>query len=87
MMAVTVSEMKGRVTPVAVQRLEALLEKFELPTGLEIDRQRLLNALRKDKKRNRDKISFVLLNGIGDAVVEEFDLKELEDDFLNEPLR
>ncbi len=87
MLAAAVSEMKGLVTSVAVQRMEALLEKFGLPTRLKIDRHRLLGALRKDKKRNKDNINFVLLNDIGDAVVEEFDLKELEADFLSEPLR
>ena len=86
MLAAAVSEMKGRVTPVAVQRLEALLEKLGLPTRFEIDRPSLLSALRKDKKRNRDKINFVLLNDIGDAVVEEFDLKELESDFFERTL-
>jgi len=87
MLAATVSEMKGRITSVAVQRMEALLEKLGLPTQLKIDRQRLFGALRKDKKRNRHKINFVLLNDIGDAVVEEIDLKELAADFLREPLR
>jgi 3-dehydroquinate synthase len=38
----------------------------------------VFDALRKDKKRKGDSINFVLLHGIGNGVVEEISIKELE---------
>jgi 3-dehydroquinate synthase len=37
-----------------------------------------LDAITRDKKREGDRIHFVLLNGLGNAVVEEILIKELE---------
>jgi 3-dehydroquinate synthetase len=36
-------------------------------------------VLKKDKKREGNQIHFVLLDGIGDTIIEKVDLKELED--------
>ncbi|MBW2001464.1 MAG: 3-dehydroquinate synthase, partial [Deltaproteobacteria bacterium] len=60
------------------ERIEALLRKLKLPTKIKLDRERVLDALRKDKKRKMDSIQFVFLQGIGNAVVEEISIKELE---------
>jgi 3-dehydroquinate synthase len=38
----------------------------------------VLDAVRKDKKREGEEINFVLLQGIGQAVVEKISMKELE---------
>jgi len=60
------------------ERIEELLRKLKLPTKIKLDRERVLDALRKDKKRGKDSIRFVFLQGIGNAVVEEISIKELE---------
>ena len=60
------------------ERIEELLRKLKLPTKMKLDREKVLDALRKDKKRKRDSIHFVFLQGIGNAVVEEISMKELE---------
>ena len=60
------------------ERIEELLRKLKLPTRIKIDRERVLDALGKDKKRKKDSIHFVFLQGIGNAVVEEISIKELE---------
>ncbi|NVM25769.1 MAG: 3-dehydroquinate synthase [Desulfobacterales bacterium] len=60
------------------ERIEALLKKLKLPTRLELDVERVLDALRKDKKRKGDSINLVLLHGIGNAVVEKISMRELE---------
>ena len=59
-------------------RIEGLLQKVRLPTRLRGDGGEVLDALRKDKKRKGDSIHFVLLHGLGNAVVEEISIKELE---------
>jgi 3-dehydroquinate synthase len=61
-----------------MKRIEELLKKLKLPTRLQIDGGRVIEALRKDKKREGESINFVLLHGIGNAVVEEIPIKELE---------
>jgi len=61
-----------------VTRIETLLKKLKLPVRLRIDRERVLDALRKDKKREGDSMNFVLLETIGQAFVEKIPIRELE---------
>jgi len=60
------------------ERIAKLLENIGLPTEIPADKNKVIEALGKDKKREKDKIHFVLLNGIGSAVLDEISLKELE---------
>ena len=60
------------------ERIVELLRKLKLPTKVKLDQGRVLDAMRKDKKRKKDSIHFVFLQGIGNAVVEELSIKELE---------
>ena len=60
------------------ERIKRLLQNFRLPVKFPINKERLKDALRKDKKRKDDSIQFVLLKGIGNAFVEEIEIKELE---------
>ncbi len=76
--ASALSEKKGYLSREDKERIEALLKKFQLPTRVQLDGKRLLDAVRKDKKREGEKINFVLLQGIGKAVVEKISVKELE---------
>jgi 3-dehydroquinate synthase len=59
-------------------RIARLIEKFGLPVRLHFDGQKVLDAIRMDKKREGDHIHFVLLNEIGRAHVEEIAFQELE---------
>jgi 3-dehydroquinate synthase len=72
------SARKGLLPEKDRQRVEALLKKLKLPTAVCIDRKGVLDALRRDKKRKGDTISFVLLRGIGNAVVQQIPMRELE---------
>lgn len=78
LVASALSEKRGHLPREDLERIQGLLDKLKLPTGLQIDRERVVDALRKDKKRKGDSINFVLLHGIGHAVVEEISIKELE---------
>jgi 3-dehydroquinate synthase len=69
---------KGLLSKQDVQRIETLLGKLELPITLDIDRNKMIDAIRRDKKRQGDNIDFVLLDGIGNAVLEKISIKELE---------
>ena len=78
LVAAKLSAKRGHLQSEDVKRIEELLKKLKLPTILPIDKGTILDALRKDKKRRGDTIDFVLLHGIGKAVVEEISMKELE---------
>lgn len=56
----------GVTDPAAVERLEATVEAFQLPTGLPTDRvDDLIDAMRHDKKRRDGSVRFALIERIG----------------------
>ena len=69
---------RGHLSAKDAERIKKLLQKLGLPTQLQTDRKRVMDALRKDKKRKGDRIYFVLLNDLGSALIEEISIKELE---------
>lgn len=75
--AARLSEQKGYLRRKDVNRLLNLLTALKLPTGMAFERTQVLDALRHDKKRKEDIIHFVLLQGIGKAMVEPISLSEL----------
>ena len=69
---------KGYLSSEEAGRIKRLLQRLGLPTGLSIDREKVLAALRKDKKKEGEDIHFVYLQGLGHAVVEKIPFRELE---------
>jgi 3-dehydroquinate synthase len=69
---------KKLLTKKDVDRLRNLLTLFNLPAGIEADKAKMFDALARDKKREGAGVYFVLLSGIGQAVVEKITLAELE---------
>jgi len=78
-LASRLSVKKGYLQSEDAARLSNLLEKFRLPVRLEFNRQQVLEAIGKDKKREGDLLKFVLLTRIGEAVVSEISIQELEE--------
>lgn len=78
MVASALSVRRGHLPEKDLERIERLLKNLKLPTRVRVDGKTVLDALRKDKKREGESINFVLLHGIGKAVVEEIPLEELE---------
>ena len=79
-LASALSRRRGYLSAKDAARIEALLHRLNLPTRFPGDSKILFDAIRKDKKRNGDNLNFVLVQGIGRAVVEEIPLKALEDE-------
>jgi 3-dehydroquinate synthase len=79
LVAAKLSAKKRLLQPEDLIRIEKLLKKLKLPTILPIDKGTILAAMRKDKKRRGDTIDFVLLGGIGRAVVQEIPIHDLDD--------
>ena len=72
------SSKRGILSIKEAQRIETLLQKIGLPVTIQTKGKPVLDALKKDKKRKENLIYFVLLNAIGNAVVDEISIAELE---------
>lgn len=75
--AARLSVQRGHLPSPEAQRIENLLKKLKLPTRIQADKNALLEALSKDKKRQGEQIHFVLLNAIGHAFVDKISISEL----------
>lgn len=76
--AARLSVRRGLLSESDAGRIQELLEKLGLPTRIPVNERDAFDALKKDKKREGDRIRFVLAKGIGDAVVEDISVGELE---------
>lgn len=54
------------------------LKRYGLPTLAEFDTREVMNVLKMDKKKVRDSMNYVLLNKIGQGVVKQIPIVELE---------
>jgi 3-dehydroquinate synthase len=77
--AANLSVKKGLLTLEEHKRLRMLLNDLSLPTRFDAEAEIVFEAIGKDKKREGDRIHFVLLNGIGNAVVEQITIEELKE--------
>ena len=77
-LASKLSEKKGFILEEDTRRISNLLQKFRLPVRLEFDQQQVLEAIGKDKKREGESLKFVLLKKIGEAVVNDIAIHEIE---------
>jgi 3-dehydroquinate synthase len=59
-------------------RIDGLLGSLGLPIDIQADHEKMIAALSMDKKREKDRMHFVLLEGIGKAVVREIPIRELQ---------
>ena len=82
MIAISLSEKRGLIEKADVIRIENLLKKLKLPTSVSVSSHKLIDAIKKDKKRSGDEIHFVMLKGIGRSIVERIFMHELEKDTL-----
>ncbi|MFC1841310.1 3-dehydroquinate synthase [Thermodesulfobacteriota bacterium] len=80
--AANLSESRGLLSSGEKERIIQLLKNMKLPVEIQTDKERVLDAMRRDKKREGESIHFVLLDGIGKTVIEEITIKELEEYFL-----
>lgn len=77
--AASIGEQMG-ITPIGIKtEIINLLQKYNLPTTTNIDKKSLNYAIMSDKKRSGDKINFVLIKDIGQAVVTKITIKDLSE--------
>ncbi len=80
-MAATISEEINQFTSADKQRLIQILHQYHLPTNMPLDKQKVFDILKMDKKRWKDNMHFILLNKIGEAIIQPIPLIQLEDIF------
>jgi len=76
-MASEFSAEMGFLSHEKVIRIKNLLTKFNLPVHTTIEPGKLLAAIQKDKKRNDQKISFIFLKNVGEAVIQELEINQI----------
>lgn len=76
--ATEISTLRGLLDQSDADRIKDLLQKLKFSIQVDADRALMLDAIRRDKKREADVVHFVLLCGIGQAVVEKISLEKLE---------
>ena len=59
------------------QRVQALLERYDLPTHAQFDKDKVIDVLSKDKKKTADGIYFILLEKIGKALIHPISIDQI----------
>jgi 3-dehydroquinate synthase len=76
-LATAISVQKGLLTRADHLKLENLLAKYLLPVRARMQTESIWDALQKDKKRESERLHFVLLRGIGRAMVENIPMTDV----------
>lgn len=79
MAAASFSEQLSGFTPDEKKRLKLLLQKYQLPTAREFDKDKIWHLLKMDKKRASSEMNFILLQTIGEAFIKPIPLTQLEE--------
>jgi 3-dehydroquinate synthase len=61
------------------QRVVKLLAHYQLPVDIETDYEKVFNIIKLDKKREDNKMHFVLLNRIGEAEAKKVPMTYLQE--------
>lgn len=69
----------GLLKPGDANRLKNLIEKYMLPVKFDLDKNLVYNTLLKDKKREGDSINLVLINELGNALIQKVPLNRMEE--------
>lgn len=73
------SLMKGYLTIPLLDEIQSILKSLNLLDPVPVDREALLEALLKDKKKETDSIYFVLIEHLGRAIVEKISIDQLKE--------
>ena len=75
--ALGISVEKGYININVFIQIEKLLKKYGLSTDLPKDTGKIMEVIKFDKKNEKDGLNFILIKGLGKAIVEKIDLDEL----------
>lgn len=75
--AAAISQALGKLTKEEQRGIERAIAGLGLPTECDIDKDTLFQALKSDKKKEADAISFIVMNGIGNCEIIKLKFEEL----------
>lgn len=75
--AAAISQALGKLTKEEQRDIERAIAGLGLPTECDIDKETLFQALKSDKKKEADAISFIVMNGIGNCEIIKLKFEEL----------
>ncbi len=78
-LAAKLSVLLGMLSSREAGRIQTLLKNIGLPTHVRLSPTRILDAVKKDKKREQKDIHFVLLSGIGRPEIKKISFSRLEE--------
>lgn len=81
-LAADLSEELGLLRHDDHERLVNLIRNMKLPVIQNIDYVSLMDAMKKDKKRNGDFIDMVFIDRIGSSIIKQISIKQLEEKYL-----
>jgi 3-dehydroquinate synthase len=61
------------------ERVISLLHRYGLPVSIDADKEKIMKVLLMDKKRTNDRVSFILLDKIGKAIIQPIGITQLKD--------
>jgi 3-dehydroquinate synthase len=76
--AAVISESLNDFPAGETKKIKDLLEKYHLPTQFDFDKEKIWDVLKMDKKRAGNSMNFILLNKIGQAMIQPIAMNELE---------
>ena len=76
--ACNISHTLSGLSNLDVEKVKTLLDKYQLPTQFNFDKQKIWEVLKMDKKRTANTMNFILLNSIGHAIIQSIPLDELD---------
>lgn len=79
LLAANVSVKLKLIQPFDAKRIESILKSYQLPVKMDIEKSKIYDALLKDKKREGEFIHLVLINRIGNAVIQKVSVKDMEE--------
>jgi len=82
-LAAGLSVRRGLLEPADAERIRALLQRLALPVECPVPPAELLDAVRRDKKRESGSLHFVLLRGLGDAVIQPIAIDALNSEMAS----
>lgn len=80
-MEARLSVKKGMLSAVDSARIDKILVGYGLPVSAEMNKEEIIDAVRRDKKREGEGVHCVFLTRIGDAIIERVRIQELEEVF------
>jgi len=77
-MAAKMSVNRGLMKKEEMERLTGLLRKYKLPVDCKLEAGQVYEAMKKDKKRQGDRLNFILLDRIGNAVITPIEIRDFK---------